>query len=100
MGRPLTFHYGVKLGPRTEGYPIREQRCAPAAGDTGHTYMCQYLENREGLMKPIDREKPLLGQRLKWFMMKRRNTWCKAWRRCSTPEPTSSAHAAAARRNI
>ena len=36
MGRPLAFHYNVKLGPRAEGYPIREQRCAPAAGDTGH----------------------------------------------------------------
>ena len=47
MGRPLTFHYNVKLGPRAEGYPIREQRCAPAEGDTGHTHMCQYLENPE-----------------------------------------------------
>ena len=64
MGRPLTFHYSVKLGPRAEGYPVREQRCAPAAGDSGHTHMCQYLENREGLMKAIDREKPLIGQRL------------------------------------
>ncbi len=64
MGRPLTFHYNVKLGPRAEGYPIREQRCAPAAGDSGHTYMCQYIDNREGLMRAIDREKPLIGQRL------------------------------------
>jgi hypothetical protein len=28
MGRPLTFHYNVKLGPRAEGYPVLEQRCA------------------------------------------------------------------------
>jgi hypothetical protein len=64
MGRPLIFNYNVKLGPRTEGYPIREQRCAPAAGDTGHTRMCQYLENPVGLMNAIEHEKPLSGERL------------------------------------
>ena len=37
MGRPLAFHYHVKLGPRDEGYPILEQQCAPAPGDTGYT---------------------------------------------------------------
>ena len=25
MGRPILFDYTVKLGPREEGYPIREQ---------------------------------------------------------------------------
>ena len=30
MGRPLQFQYRVTLGPREEGYPIREQQCAPA----------------------------------------------------------------------
>lgn len=64
MGRPLTFHYNVKLGPPAEGYPIREQRCVPAPGDTGHTAMCQYVENPAGLMTAIDREKPLGGERL------------------------------------
>lgn len=64
MGRPLTFHYTVKLGPRAEGYPIREQRCAPAAGDTGHTAMCQYVEDPERLMTAIEGEKPLSGERL------------------------------------
>ncbi len=64
MGRPLTFHYNVKLGPRAEGYPITEQRCAPAEGDTGHTAMCQYIENSERLMSAIDSEKPLGGKRL------------------------------------
>jgi hypothetical protein len=64
MGRPLAFHYQVKLGPPQEGYPIREQRCAPAPADTGHTYMCAYLDGRERLMAAIDQEKPLLGQRL------------------------------------
>lgn len=64
MGRPLAFDYSVKLGPRAEGYPIREQRCAPAAGDTGHVHMCQYVENPARLMAAIDREKPLNGERL------------------------------------
>jgi hypothetical protein len=64
MGRPLTFYYGVKLGPRAEGYPIREQSCAPAPGDAGHTFMCRYLSDRDPLMAAIAREKPLLGRRL------------------------------------
>ena len=64
MGWPLAFDYTVKLGPREEGYPIREQRCAPAADDTGHTRMCQYLEDPAGLMAAIDSEKPLSGERL------------------------------------
>jgi hypothetical protein len=64
MGRPLAFDYHVKLGPREEGYPIREQQCAPAPGDTGHAYMCQYIADAETLMAAIDQEKPLHGQRL------------------------------------
>jgi hypothetical protein len=64
MGRPLTFLYSVKLGPRHEGYPIREQSCAPAAGDTGHTQMCQYIEDAQRLMAAVEREKPLNGDRL------------------------------------
>ncbi len=64
MGRPLTFHYRVKLGPRAEGYPIREQRCVPAVGDTGHTHMCRYIEDPVGLMDAIESERPLNGERL------------------------------------
>jgi len=64
MGRPLTFNYNVKLGSRADGYPILEQRCVPAEGDTGHTAMCQYLENPASMMAAIDREKPLSGERL------------------------------------
>jgi hypothetical protein len=72
MGRPLTFNYNVKLGPRSEGYPIREQRCAPVAGDTGHTYMCQYIEDPMRLTGAIDREKPLSGKRLNAILSWRR----------------------------
>ncbi len=64
MGRPLMFLYHVKLGPRAEGYPIREQRCSPAAGDDGYTYMCRFIEDPDALMSAIDREKPLKGERL------------------------------------
>jgi hypothetical protein len=64
MGRPLTFHYNVKLGTRAEGYPIREQHCAPVPGDEGHTLMCQYLDNPSQLMDFIESEKPLRGERL------------------------------------
>ncbi len=64
MGRPLAFDYFVRLGQREEGYPIREQSCAPVAGDIGHTQMCQYLADAAPLMEAIAREKPLLGQPL------------------------------------
>jgi hypothetical protein len=72
MGRPMTFHYRVKLGSRDEGYPIREQRCAPAAEDMGHTFMCQYIENPEGLMGAVDRERPLHGEKLNAVLSWRR----------------------------
>ena len=64
MGRPLKFDYQVTLGPAEDGYPIKEQRCAPAEGDTGHTYMCRYLSNREQLLVAIDGEQPLKGKPL------------------------------------
>jgi hypothetical protein len=73
MGRSLAFDYAVKLGPRAQGYPILEQRCAPAAGDTGHTKMCQYLENPERLISSIDREKPLSGEPLNAVLSWQRN---------------------------
>ena len=64
MGRELAFVYEVALGPRGEGYPIREQRCAPAPGDEGHAFMCAYTRGAAGLMAAIRSERPLAGQRL------------------------------------
>jgi hypothetical protein len=64
LGRELAFDYRVILGPREEGYPIRDEHCGPAPGDTGHTYMCRYMNNAEHLMVAIDREKPLVGHPL------------------------------------
>jgi hypothetical protein len=63
-GRALYFDYTVKLGPRAEGYPLREMKCAPSQGDEGHTFMCRYMSNAEHLMVAIDHEKPLLGKQL------------------------------------
>jgi hypothetical protein len=63
-GRPLKFDYRVTVGPRDEGYPIREQRCEPAAGDEGYTAMCRYLSDPVDLMASIERERPLAGQPL------------------------------------
>jgi hypothetical protein len=70
MGQPLTFHYRVTLGPRDDGYPIRDQSCRPAADDEGHRAMCEYLREGERLIEEIAREQPLvgrpLGDVLKW----------------------------------
>lgn len=64
LGRPLAFDYTVKLGPRESGYPLLEGRCAPAAGDTGYTHMCQFIADAGPLMDAIRREAPLAGQPL------------------------------------
>jgi hypothetical protein len=76
MGRALAFEYRVKLGPRAEGYPIREQRCEPVPGDTGHACMCQYIDNPASLLAAIEREKPLLGQPLEAVL---------SWKRPASP---------------
>lgn len=64
MGRPLRFHYHVRLGAREEGYPILEQSCGPAPGDEGYLSMCRYISDREQLMTSIAIERPLHGQPL------------------------------------
>ncbi len=64
MGRPLAFIYNVRLGPRTDEYPILDERCSPAVDDSGHESMCKFVEDPDRLMTAIDNEKPLLGQRL------------------------------------
>ena len=64
MGRPLHFHYHVRLGPREDGYPVLEQWCGPAPGDDGYTAMCRYLKDGDELMASIAQERPLQGQPL------------------------------------
>jgi hypothetical protein len=88
LGQPLTFYYDVRLGSAAEGYPIREQHCAPAPCDKGHTAMCKYLTDGPSLLAEVDREKPLSGQPLADVF---------SWKRavCSTGcycEPASREH--------
>ena len=64
MGRPLAFLYEVTLGPPEDGRPIRNQYCSPAAGDTGHAAMCEYIRNPQNLLASISGERPLLGMPL------------------------------------
>ena len=64
MGRPLAFDYRIRLAPREEAYRITDLHCAPAPGDVGHTFMCSYLEDAEGIMRAITSEQPLLGHPL------------------------------------
>lgn len=74
LGRALAFDYTVRLGPKEAGYPIREQQCAPAPGDTGHTAMCQYIAAPEVVMGAIREEKPLAGRPLADVLNWRRPT--------------------------
>lgn len=64
MGRSMTFLYRVTLGPRRDGYPIRDQACAPAPGDEGHRAMCEFLRDGDGLMHAIAHDQPLHGRPL------------------------------------
>jgi hypothetical protein len=64
MGRPLVFYYRVTLGPREDGFPIREQVCTPAPEDDGHRAMCEYLRDGDRLIDTISKEQPLIGQPL------------------------------------
>ena len=64
MGRRLEFDYHVKLSSAMEGYRITELRCSPAPEDSGHVYMCAYLDGAEALQRAIQEEKPLLGKPL------------------------------------
>lgn len=64
MGRRLEFDYHIKLSSAMEGYRITELSCSPAPDDTGHTYMCQYINDAEALMRAIKNEKPLIDKPL------------------------------------
>jgi len=64
MGRALEFDYRVRLAPPADQYRILEMYCAPAPGDTGHQFQCEYLNDAETFMRNITGEKPLLGRPL------------------------------------
>ena len=52
------------LGAAGAGHPIVEAACLPAPGDTGHQFMCEYLNDAKAFMSRIASEKPLLGRPL------------------------------------
>jgi len=88
MGRPLQFHYHVRLGRREDGYQILDQSCAPAQDDEGYTAMCQYIRAGDSLMAAIASERPLHGRPLDEIVR---------WTRPSSPagcycEPESRQH--------
>ena len=64
LGRPLAFDYAVTLSGPAAGYTILQAACRPAPADEGHTFMCAYLGDPDGLMTAIATEKPLLGRPL------------------------------------
>ncbi len=64
LGCPLEFDYHVQLGPSRHGYPILRTDCFPHPGDTGHTRMCEYINNADALLSNIEQEKPLAGRLL------------------------------------
>lgn len=77
LGQPLAFEYRVTLAPAVDGWVIRQADCRPAPGDEGHTAMCAYVTDPDGLMRAIAGDCPLLGQPLDQVL---------AWRR--TPAPS------------
>jgi hypothetical protein len=64
MGMPLQFDYHLRLSPPEEQYRILEARCVPAPGDTGHTQMCDYIDDAETFMLTLEGERPLVGRPL------------------------------------
>jgi len=70
LGHALEFEYKIKLSSAAENYKILSLKCAPAVNDKGYTFMCEYINDAESLMKNIKDEKPLLGEPfnniLKW----------------------------------
>jgi hypothetical protein len=86
MGMPLAFEYRVTLGPPEDQFPILDQQCAPAPGDTGHMAMCKFAGG--DLLWAIEEEKPLAGRPLDDVI---------TWQRPTSPagcycEPTSREH--------
>jgi hypothetical protein len=64
LGRALEYDYRVKLAPPEDHFRILEMHCAPAPGDTGAQFQCEYLNHAEALLRAIADEKPLLGRPL------------------------------------
>jgi len=64
LGRPLQFDYFVRLEPASQAYRIAEAHCTPAANDSGHTHMCEYIKDPDAFMRQVFAEKPLFNRPL------------------------------------
>jgi len=88
LGRPLYFHYYVRLGPPEDNYRVERAQCLPSPTDDGHKYMCEYLDKGDPFVSSIISEQPLLGEPLEEVLM---------WERRHSPsgcfcEPESRQH--------
>jgi hypothetical protein len=63
-GQPLAFDYRVQLDRAGDGFVIAQSDCRPAEGDEGHRRMCEYLRDKDELMRALAEEKPLFGRPL------------------------------------
>lgn len=61
---PFNLCFTVRLASAEHAYRLHELNCAPVPGVDGHTRMCSYLENAEGMLATLHTEQPLLGQPL------------------------------------
>jgi hypothetical protein len=64
MGRALEFDYHIRIESAETNYKIIKAACMPASGDSGHRFMCRYIENPTSMMSDLADEKPLLGKPL------------------------------------
>jgi hypothetical protein len=65
MGRELEYDFHVRLASPANDFQILEMNCAPAVGDTGHRFQCEFLKDAKNLTQKISDEKPLLGRPLR-----------------------------------
>jgi hypothetical protein len=61
---PLTLLYLVRLGPASEGWPIRRLYVGPAPHDDGHRQQCAYRSDADQLWRELQQEQPCHGEPL------------------------------------
>ena len=69
-GFPLAYRFGIKLGPREEGYKILDMTCVPWENDKGWLEQCSAKSNKDRMERMVTQDRPLIGKRwdeiLKW----------------------------------
>ena len=64
QGIPITFEFNVRLGQRTEGYPILHSTCGPPDGDESYRNACAHMMDAEASKERLQTYQPLLGELL------------------------------------